>query len=161
MFVKVAAFQYKVPEETEKSIVRLTEMVGQAAWAGAKLVVAPETAIGMLTDVKNAEKDYLPDLKSIAKTHQVFLTTSFYTKVEKKYFNQGYILDPKGEVVVRHRKIYLAPPEKEADGITPGNELETSKSEIGTLGMLLCKDGFNKYSHFLYEKLSENNVDII
>jgi predicted amidohydrolase len=159
MKVKVAVLQYDVPEETEASFKKLEEMVMQAAWAGAKLIVAPETAVGELAKIKDDDVDYLPRLSDIAKKHDVYLAISFYIREKGKFFERGHIISPKGKSVVSHRKIYLAKPEVEAD-IQGGNTLESASTDIGKLGMLICKDGFNRYSHFLYEKLNDLGAEI-
>lgn len=161
MKVKICVAQYEVPESTRNSIKKLNQVTRQAVGKGVKLLVAPETAIGMLGDVKSDAPNCLPDLINIAKQNKIYIATSFYIKEKGKFYNQGYIVSDSGEVVNSHRKIYLAPPEKEQDGISQGKKLTVSKSKLGNLGMLICKDGFNKYSHFLYEKLGYKKAEII
>ena len=55
MKVKVAVLQYDVPEDSDASFKKLDEMVLQASWAGAKLVVAPETAVGEVGELKETK----------------------------------------------------------------------------------------------------------
>lgn len=161
MKVKVAILQYECPEESVASFKKLNEMVLQASWAGAKLIVAPETAVGEVGELKNTDVDYFPRLSEIAKKHSVFLATSFYTRKDGNFYNQGHIISSEGKSVVSHRKIYPAKPEIENIGIVAGDTLEVKKTEIGKLGMLICKDGFNKFSHFLYDKFNEQGAEII
>lgn len=160
MKLKVAVLQYDCPEDVENSILKLNEMVSKASKLGAKLVVAPETSIGMLGDVKTVGTDYLPDLKRVAKENGVFLSTSFYRAENGKIYNQGFVVNSKGQEVLKHKKVYLAPPEREQD-INSGDSLEIAETEIGKIGMLICKDGFTKYSHFMYQKFNDMGVDII
>lgn len=157
----VAVVQYDVPEDTENSLRKLSEMAAKAAAEKAKLLVAPETAIGMLDEVKKNSTDYLPNLQQTAKKNHIAIATSFYIKANSHYFNKGYIVSSTGEVLHTHRKIYLAPPERENEGISAGQNITVSKTPMGKLCMLICKDGFNKFSHFLYEKLNELAADII
>lgn len=161
MKLKVAVLQYECPEDVDNSIKKLDEMVFKASQSGARLVVAPETSIGMLGDVKTLGTDYLPELIKIAKKHKVFLSTSFYKKENNEIFNQGYIISDEVEVVLEHKKVYLAPPEKDEQKITSGNNITSKLTKIGKLGMLICKDGFTKYSHFMYEKFNELGTEII
>lgn len=159
---KIAIAQYNVPEKIADSFVKLNELARNASKKGAVLLVAPETAVGMLADVKEVSTDYyLPRLQKIAHDQSITIATSFYTRSDDSYFNQGYIVSSSGDVVHQHKKVYLAPPERENDGITGGKELTVSQTELGKLGMLICKDGFNRYSHFLYKKLNEMGVQII
>ena len=161
MKVKVAVLQYDCPEGTKESTSRLDEMVGRAAKLGAKLVVAPETAVGEAIETKKTGVDYLPDLAAIARRHKVHLATSYYKKERGGFFEQGYVVGPDGKPVVDHRKIYLAKPEIENLGVQGGGQLKVGGSRLGKLGMLMCKDGFNRYSHFLYERFNELGVEII
>jgi predicted amidohydrolase len=161
MKVKVAVLQYEIPQSRDDSFKKLSELVLQASWAGSKLVVAPETAVGVLSEIKGEEVDLLARLAEIASDNGVYLATSYYTKDKGKFYNQGHIVSPEGKSVVSHRKMYLAKPEAEEDKINPGNNLKVGKSDIGNLGMLICKDGFNKYSHFLYERLNKLSAEIV
>jgi predicted amidohydrolase len=162
MKVKVAVLQYDCPPETDASFTKLNEMVMQASWAGAKLVVAPETAVGNAEDVKtNKATDYLPRLSEMAKKHGIYLATSYYLIEKNNVYNRGTIIAPDGMEVVMHKKIYLAKPEVENLGVVGGNKLEVRESEIGKLGMLICKDATNKYSHYLYERFNILGAEII
>lgn len=160
MRVKVAVLQYEVPEDTNASFNKLDEMVGNAVWSGAKLVVAPETAVGNVKELKTGT-DHLSRLCELSNKHKVYLATSFYTSEEGNVYNQGYIVSSEGKPVFSHKKIYLAKPEVEDFKAKPGDNLEVVQTEIGKLAMLICKDGFNRFSHFLYEKLGEMGAEII
>jgi predicted amidohydrolase len=139
---------------------KLQEMIGQASWSGAKLVVAPETALGELAKIKEDGVDRKSEMIRLAKDNSVYLCTSFYSKEKGKIYNQGYIVDDDGKILLEHKKIYLAPPEKE-EGVSAGDSIKVAETKIGRLGMLICKDGFTKYSHFLYQKFNELGVEII
>ena len=161
MKVKVAVLQYDVPEKTDESFLKLDEMVDKAVKMGAKLVVAPETAVGEAGETKETGIDHLPRLADIAHRHKVYLATSYYKKDGDRFFNQGYIVAPDGNPVVGHKKVYPAKPEVDNLGVVAGGEVNVAETEIGKLGMLICKDGFNRHSHFLYEKLGELGAEIV
>lgn len=161
MNIKVAVLQYDCPEKSKASISKLDEMLSKAVKLGVQLVVAPETAIGDIEEVKQTGIDYFPKLSSLVKKHRVYLATSYYRKDSKGYINQGYIINPSGEPILDYAKIYPAKPEVENIGVVAGKEVSAVDTEIGKLGMLICKDGFNKYSHYLYKKLNELGVDIV
>jgi predicted amidohydrolase len=159
MKVRVAVLQYDVPEDTDTSFKKLDELVGNAVWSAVKLVVAPETAVGNIKELTK-ETDYLKRLAEISQKHNIYLATSYYNLDKGKIYNQGVIIDPEGKNILSHKKIYLAIPEVE-DKVIPGDKIETTQTDIGKLGMLVCKDGFNRYSHFLYDKLNDLGVEII
>lgn len=160
MIIKVAVLQYDVPYNTEESIQALEEMLAKAEWMGAKLVVAPETAIGNFKEVKEKSDNYLPRVKELVKKYQLYFSSSFYQNNKKKIFNQGYLFNPEGETVLEYKKIYPAKTEID-DGVSSGSKLDMADTPIGKVGMLICKDGFNRYSHFLYEKFYELQTDIV
>src|SRR3989344_5056073 len=99
MKIKVAVSQYDVPESVDNSLRKLREVAKNASEKGVQLLVAPETAIGMLADVQTASSDYLPELKKISKNYNLSIATSLYTKEENKYFNKGYVVSDNGEVL--------------------------------------------------------------
>lgn len=160
MKVRVAVLQYEVPDGVENEVNKLQEMIAQASWSGAKLVVAPETALGELAKVKEDGIDRKSEMIKLAKDNHVYLCTSYYSKEKDKIYNQGYIVDDSGKVILKHKKIYLAPPEQE-EKVSPGDSIQVVETKIGRLGMLLCKDGFTKYSHFLYQKFNDLGAEII
>jgi len=161
MKVKVAVLQYDVPDGTDDSFRKLDELVDKAVKLGARLVVAPETAVGNAGETKETGVDLLPRLADIAHKHGAYLVTSYYKKDGDKFFNQGYVVAPDGKPVVGHKKVYPAKPEVDNLGVVAGNEVVVADTEVGKLGMLICKDGFNKNSHFLYEKLRELGAEIV
>jgi predicted amidohydrolase len=160
MKVKVAVLQYEVPEDANQAFNKLAEMVSQASWSGAKLVVTPETALGELSKVEEAGDAHREEMVKIAKASGVYLCTSYYNYENNKIYNQGLIISPEGKVIVSHKKIYLAGSEID-DGVVHGNEIKVENTEVGKLGMIICKDGFNKYSCSLYDKFAELGAEII
>ena len=62
MKVKVAVLQYEVPEEADKSLSKLDEMVGQASWMDVKLIVAPETAVRSADKLKKKDEDFFQNV---------------------------------------------------------------------------------------------------
>lgn len=157
----VAVAQYVVPDSPQDALEKLSGVAAQASSKGAQLVVTPETALGALAVVKKGPTNYLSDLEKIAKQHNIAIATTFYAESQGRYFGQGYVVSGSGEVILGHRKIYLAQPERDHDGLSPGSGLGATDSEIGKIGMLICKDGFNRYSHFLYERLNELKAELV
>lgn len=161
MKLTVAVIQYDVPHNPHDSATKLAQLVKSAVNKGAKLIVAPETAIGEGGLARDTGVDFFGQLSDIARKYQAYLATSFYRKEREGFFNHGYIVNPKGEAILDHKKIYIAKPEKDNLGVIPGENVSITKSPIGKLGMLVCKDGFNRYSHFLYERFNKLGAEII
>ncbi len=159
--IRVAVVQYDVPMSVESSFVKLDDLTREASRNSVQLLVVPETAIGMLGDVKSVGTDYLSRVQEIAQRNHIAFALSFYRRLNENYVNQGYIVSESGTVLHSTRKVYLAPPERDHDGITPGSEVTVSETPIGRLGMLICKDGFNRFSHFMYERLNQLGCEIM
>jgi predicted amidohydrolase len=159
MKVTVAVAQYDVPDSMQASLDKLASIGHQAVGVGVQLLVVPETSIGLLTEAKNKAEYLLTGLQTIARECGLFLATSFYRPDQTDIVNQGYVVAADGSIALEHKKLYLASTELE-DGVSPGYQLENVTTPLGKLGMLVCKDGFNRYSHFLYERLATLGTDI-
>ena len=79
-------------------------------------------------------------LRGLARKHDVWLIPgSLYEADGDKIFNTAPVIDPKGEVVARHRKIYpFMPYEK---GIDPGDSHTVfDVPDVGRFGLSICYD---------------------
>lgn len=161
MKYKVAVVQYDVPDTHEKCLNKMEEILKYVKKKDVKLIVFPETALSFLANVKKYSENTTPILVDLAKKYQIHLSLSIYKKEKDKFVNQGLLISDSGDILIKQNKIYLAPPERDNDGITSGNDIKVSNSNIGNLGMLICKDSFNKYSHFIYEKFNDLKVNVI
>ena len=178
--VKVAAVQCSsdlgdVTGNTKK----LTSIVSEAANAGAKIVVLPETAItgylsqdlktnwhveGMPLDANYrwqhpagfAETVPGPSTKhfaALAKEKGIYLTIPFMEVDGGKYFNTVCLANPKGELVAHYRKLTPWPvPEK--SWATPGDRgIQAYDTEYGRVGLGICYD-----IHTILEKYREQKL---
>ena len=67
------------------------------------------------------------------------------------------LIDPRGEVVGKYRKVTL--PRTEIDmGIMPGNEYPVFDTDFGKVGMMICYDGFFPE---VARQLSNNGAEVI
>ena len=182
--VKVAAVQCSSGlGEVEANRKKLAALVKEAAGAGAKIIVLPETAVtGYLSqDLKTnwhlkgwpiepafQGKDPLPFAEPVpgpstkffcelAKQLQVYLTIPLL-EVEKdrekfRLYNTVCLASPKGELVAHYRK--LTPwPHPEQSWATPGDRgVQTYDSEYGRLGLAICFD-----IHTILEKYEPHKI---
>jgi len=84
MKVKVAVLQYDCPMDSGESFTKLDEMLLKAVKLGAKLVVAPETAVGDVAGVKKTGEDYFPRISALVKNIKSIL---FQVVTERKMKN--------------------------------------------------------------------------
>jgi len=70
----------------------------------------------------------------------MFLVASIATRTKSnKFYDESILIDPKGEVIGRHRKVVLLWM-FEPYLIEPGNEFNVFKTSIGNIGILKCSE---------------------
>lgn len=68
-------------------------------------------------------------------------TGSFIEKVGERYFNSSYLLSPAGDILANYRKVHLfGYQSREAEILTPGDELAVVDTPFGKIGMATCYD---------------------
>lgn len=82
-------------------------------------------------------------MKELAATHQVYLLFGANEVISKgagngTIFNSLFIIDPKGEVVLHHRKLMPTYTEKLLYGLGDGHGLKTVETPEGKIGALIC-----------------------
>lgn len=83
---------------------------------------------------------------------------SFVEKDGEKIFNTSVLLDNSGSIVGTYRKIHLfGYGSREAEILSPGTEVKTYKTKIGTLGLSTCYD--LRFPE-LYRRMMEEGVEI-
>ena len=160
----------------KRNLEHIAEMIAAATWLSGmdlpvRLVALPEGALQGFTDevfdTDHAEYansvaidipgDETEFLGNLAKQWNIFIMGQAKAKHESfpgKYFNVGFIIDPSGQVILRHHKV--APLYPVEHSVTPydvwdkwtelyGKKLEsfypTVETEIGTLGIMMANEG--------------------
>ena len=82
-------------------------------------------------------------MKELAATHQVYLLFGANEVISKgagngTIFNSLFIIDPKGELVLHHRKLMPTYTEKLLYGLGDGHGLKTVETPEGKIGALIC-----------------------
>ena len=125
--------------------VRTAEAVGQ----GASLVVFPECMnTGYLFDsrahclelAERTDGRYAQAMSQLAREHGVFIASGFTERVDDRAFNSGLLFDPRGELILRYQKQFLATHDQnwfEVGGVG----CPVVETELGKIGLLICFDG--------------------
>jgi omega-amidase len=86
-------------------------------------------------------------LKDFAKTHKVHICGSLPELSDDKIYNSCILIDDKGEIIAKHRKVHLNDVKitnfeyKESDTFSPGNEITVVNTKFGfKIGLLVCYD---------------------
>ncbi len=138
-------------------------LIAEAAAQDADLVVLPETLTCMGNgksyfdvgeSVPGPSTDYFAGL---AKKHELYLVVGLVERVDHLIYNVSVLLDPRGEVAGKYRKVTLPRTEIDA-GIMPGNEYPVFDTDFGKVGMMICYDGFFPE---VARQLSNNGAEVI
>ena len=138
-------------------------LIAEAAARKADLVVLPETLTCMGNgktyfdvgeSIPGPSTDYFGTL---AKKHGLYLVVGLVERVDHLIYNVSVLIDRQGQVVGKYRKVTL--PRTEIDmGIMPGTEYPVFETDFGTVGMMICYDGFFPE---VARQLSNNGAEVI
>jgi predicted amidohydrolase len=78
-------------------------------------------------------------LGEMARKKKSYIAAGIYERDGIDIFNTAILVDRKGEVVGKYRKVYL-PREEIEGGITPGNDYPVFQTDFGKVGMMICWD---------------------
>lgn len=154
--MRVAVVQLDTKNNKQDNLNKASGFISEAANQGAELVSLPEFFNFM--GEETPEKDFIEQipegettqlLASLAKKHGIYIHSgSFREKhTDEKSFNTTIVIDPKGEVIEKYRKIHLfdseiegMPVYKESDSIQSGDEPKLVDLPFGKAGLSICYD---------------------
>jgi predicted amidohydrolase len=164
--LRVGAVQLRSTHELSANLARCGELTGQAAAEGAQLVVLPECfsflgrgegdkhAVAEVLDGKGdqgPQGPVLSGLRELASRYGVWLvgggTPERVPGDDKRTYNTAVVIDPRGELVARYRKIHLFDVDipggaamRESDSTAPGDELVVVAIAGAPVGVSICYD---------------------
>ena len=80
-------------------------------------------------------------LGEVARRHSSYVAAGIYEREGEIVYNTAILLDRRGDLVGKYRKVYLPSGEIEG-GLTPGNDYPVFKTDFGTVGLMICYDVF-------------------
>ena len=157
-------------------------------FAPVKLIATPEFGIFTFPGPKEKATDYILSnglavripgeetnmIAEKAKELNVFVAAMFYEydpEWPERYFNTMFLVNPKGEIVVKHRKMYI--PLFMSIDVSPhdfyneymeryGDSLDTfypvGRTEIGNIGFCICTEGWFPEN---FRALAMNGAEIV
>ena len=131
----------------EENLARAEEYIAQAASGGAQIVLLPEALnVGWTHSSARTEADEIPDgkacmrMRAAAQQHGVHVCLGLIERAGKLRFNSAVLIDPSGAVLLHHRKLNeLAIAH---DLYACGDRLGVAHTALGTIGLMICADGF-------------------
>jgi predicted amidohydrolase len=131
----------------EQNLRHAAERVADAAAHGAKVLCLPEALdVGWTHPDARRLAEPLPDgrtvraLRQMAAEHRVSLCAGLTERDGDLVFNAAVLLDPQGEILLRHRKL-----NELAIGhacYAQGDGLGVAHTPLGTMGVMICADAF-------------------
>lgn len=173
----VAAIQMASGPNVQANLLEAAGLIGNAAEAGAELIVLPENfsmmgmkPADMLKVVEQSGSGLVQDfLADQAKKHGVWLvggTVPLSSSDEKRVRQSCLLFNDQGEQVARYDKLHLFDVQIEESGdsyhesavIEPGNEAVVVDTPFGKLGLAICYD--LRFPE-LFRQLVDQGVEII
>lgn len=131
----------------EENLRRATDHIAAAARAGAELVLLPEALdCGWCHPSALTEAGTLPDgdacrrLREAAQAHGLHVCAGLVEREQDRLFNSAVLISPEGEVLLHHRKINELSLAHHLYAC--GDRLAVAHTPLGTLGLMICADGF-------------------
>lgn len=135
------------PGCVEANLSRAEHCVRTAAARGAELVVLPEALdCGWGHPSARDEAGTIPDgmacerLRNAARQAGVHLCAGIAERSGTQYFNSAVLFSPEGELLLHHRKIHEL--DIAHDLYACGDRLGVAHTPLGTIGLMICADGF-------------------
>lgn len=172
--MRAAVVQLQVGPNLQDNVATAIDLVHDAASAGARLIVLPETF-----DFRGKD-ELVPTIKSdipgpvssqfadLARELGVWLQAgSIHENIpgQDRTYNTALLFDPKGNEVARYRKLHLYDVQipgrvdaKESNSIAPGEDVVTADIDGHTAGLTICYD--IRFPE-LYRQLADRGAEIV
>lgn len=129
------------------NVARAVRLIGEAAAHGSRLVVLPEALdLGWTHPSSRTDAEPIPQgepcrlLAQAAVKHHVFVCAGLTERCGEQVYNAAVIIDRNGQVLCVHRKLNEL--DIGHDCYAQGDRLQVVHTELGSLGLMICADGF-------------------
>ena len=144
--VKLATVHYRPRNSSpEGNLTLFAKHIDRAGELGADIVCLPEGITIVGTGKKYLEvSEPIPGpttlfLGDLAQKHNMYIVAGIYEKEGPVLYNTAVLLDRKGDVLGKYRKVCL-PREEIQGGITPGETFPVFETDFGRIGLMICWD---------------------
>lgn len=127
------------------SVQKFLDLVEAQVKPNTDVVLLPEGITVVGTGKKYAEvSESIPGpttekLGAMARRKNAYIVAGMYEREGVAMYNTAVLLDRKGQLVGKYRKVFL-PREEIEGGLTPGNEYPVFNTDFGKVGVMICWD---------------------
>lgn len=152
----IAVIQLDTQNDKKKNLETAAEFIKEAVSKNAKIISFPEVMNLVGKNVgEGGQAEPIPGyttdfLCSEAKKYGVYIHGGSITELipsEKKFYNTTVMIDDKGEIIAKYRKLHtfdVTLPDgtvnMESEKVLPGEDVVTVDTEYGKLGFSICYD---------------------
>jgi N-carbamoylputrescine amidase len=152
--VCLAALQTSMSDDVDTNVARVTELVREAAAAGAQIVLPPELFEGRYFPQEQLFEAFerahsveghptLAHFRELAKELSIAVPVSFFEKAGPAHYNSVAMIDADGSMLGVYRKSHIpdGPGYQEKYYFRPGDTgFRAFKTRFGTIGIGICWD---------------------
>lgn len=133
--------------QPDENLCGAVDAIARAAKTGAAIILLPEALdCGWCHSSARTQAGSIPDgnacrrLSEAAKEHRIHVCAGLIERAGDQLFNSAVLISPEGGILLHHRKINeLA---MAHDLYACGERLAVAHTPLGTLGLMICADGF-------------------
>ncbi len=162
--VKIALAQiFCLDGDRSGNFARIENALSEAKEQEAEIVCFPETSIlGWVNPDAHERAFPIPGedserLCQLARENNVFLCAGLAEKEGEKLFDSVILIDNKGNIILKHRKINTLDELMERP-YTSGTSVNTVDTKFGKIGMLICADSFKEE---ILDQMKELKPDMV
>jgi predicted amidohydrolase len=143
--VKVATTSIISRKDPDKNLEAMLRYIEEAGRAGADIICLTETFYGVFSGIPPCDicqpvpGELTRTIAAKAREVNSYVILSLYERDGKEIYNTAVLIDRKGEIAGKYRKVHLPLSEVE-DGVTPGSEYKVFDTDFGKIGILVCWD---------------------
>lgn len=152
--MRIALCQMRSGEDVETNVSTAERLLLEAADGGADLAALPEvftylgSAAGRAAAAEPVPGPTTDRLAAIAREREMWVLGGSLIETDgERIYNTSALIDRRGELVARYRKIHLfdvelpgQPPFRESATFTAGDQLVTHETDAARIGLSICYD---------------------
>lgn len=129
----------------EESVRQFIQAINKSVAARTDVILLPEGITVVGTGKTYADvAESLPGptterLGEVAREKNAYIVAGLFEREGPAIYNTAVLIDRKGNLVGKYRKVYL-PREEIEGGLTPGNDYPVFQTDFGKVGIMICWD---------------------